>query len=163
MRISQQIFPRPVLLVVSVDGRGRENIMPASFVMPVSFSPKYVAIAIAPERQTFSNLKEVGEFTANVATLEMLDQVKVCGSYSGRDVDKFSMVMLTKVPSKKIRPPGIAESPITLECVIVHMELFGDHYLLVGKVVEEHVRRREFNPLLHYTGDYYMEARVLKS
>lgn len=162
MRISQQIFPRPVVLVVTVNGKGKENVMPASFVMPVSFSPKYVAVAIAPERHTFSNLKEVGEFTVNVATLEMLDQVKVCGSYSGRDVDKFSIAKLTKAPSKKVKPPGIAESPVTLECVVTRMDLFGDHYLVVGRVVEEHVRRTEFSPLLHYTGDRYMEARVLR-
>lgn len=163
MRISQEIFPRPVVLVVTVDGKGKENIMPASFVMPVSFSPKYVAIAVAPERHTFSNLKEVGEFTVNVATLEMLEQVRVCGSHSGRDVDKFSMTKLTKTPSKKISPSGIAESPITLECVVVYMNPFGDHYLVVGKVVEEHVRKTTFSPLLHYTGDSYMEARALKS
>lgn len=163
MRISQEIFPRPVVLVVTVDGKGKENIMPASFVMPVSFSPKYVAIAVAPERHTFSNLKEVGEFTVNVATLEMLEQVRVCGSHSGRDVDKFSMTKLTKTPSKKIRPSGIAESPITLECVVAYMNLFGDHYLVVGKVVEEHVRKTTFSPLLHHTGDSYMEARAIKS
>lgn len=159
MRISQQIFPRPVVLVATVDGDGKDNVMPASFVMPVSFSPKYVAVSIAPERQTFSNLRKVGEFTVNVATLEMLEQVKVCGSCSGRDLDKFSMARLTKVPSKKVRPPGIAESPITLECLVEYMGRFGDHYLVVGRVVEEYVRRMEFSPLLHYAGDRYMEAR----
>ncbi|MEM2910778.1 MAG: flavin reductase family protein [Nitrososphaerota archaeon] len=162
MRISQQIFPRPVVLVVTVDGRGKENVMPASFVMPVSFSPKYVAVAIAPERHTFSNLREVGEFTANLTTLEMLEQVKICGSYSGRNVNKFSMVRLSKAPSKKVRPPSITESPVTFECVVEYMGLFGDHYLVVGKVVEEHVKRTEFSPLLHQSGDRYMEAHALK-
>lgn len=162
MRISQQIFPRPVVLVVTVDGRGRENVMPASFVMPVSFNPKYLAVAIAPERHTLSNLMEVGEFTANVATLDMLEQVKVCGSYSGRDVDKFSMARLSRMPSKKVRPPGIVESPITFECVVEYTGLFGDHYLVVGRVVEEHVRSTEFRPLLHYSGDRYMESKDLQ-
>ncbi|MEM1532419.1 MAG: flavin reductase, partial [Nitrososphaerota archaeon] len=78
-------------------------------------------------------------------------------------VDKFSMTKLTKTPSKKIRPSGIAESPITLECVVAYMNLFGDHYLVVGKVVEEHVRKTTFSPLLHHTGDSYMEARAIKS
>jgi flavin reductase (DIM6/NTAB) family NADH-FMN oxidoreductase RutF len=163
MRISQQIFPRPVALIATVDNKGRENVMSASFLMPLSFNPKYVAVAITPERHTFSNIKEIGEFTVNIATLDMLEQVRICGKYSGRDVDKFSMTGLTKVPSKKVRPPGIAESPITLECVVEYMGLFGDHYLIVGRVVEEHVRRTEFSPLLHYAGDSYMEARALKS
>jgi flavin reductase (DIM6/NTAB) family NADH-FMN oxidoreductase RutF len=47
MRIGEQIFPRVVALIVSTDENGGRNVMTASFLMPVSFNPKYVALAIA--------------------------------------------------------------------------------------------------------------------
>lgn len=159
MKLSEQIFPRPVILICTVDSKGRENVMPASFFMPVSFNPKYVATAISPMRYTFTCLKEVGEFTANVATLEILEQVKYCGSVSGRYVDKFAKCGLRKEASIKVKPPVIVDCPISLECIVKDMKEFGDHYIVVGYVVHEHVRRRDFVPLLHYTGDIYMLPR----
>jgi flavin reductase (DIM6/NTAB) family NADH-FMN oxidoreductase RutF len=35
------------------------------------------------------------------------------------------------------------------------MEKFGDHWLIVGRVVEEHVRKENFSPLLHKSKDQF--------
>lgn len=161
MKISEQIFPRPVLLVCTVDGKGKENVMPASFSMPVSFNPKFLAVSISPNRYTFVCLKETGEFTANVATAGLFEQVKYCGSVSGRDVDKLSCSGLRREPSVKVRPPTLADCPISLECVVEDMREFGDHHIVVGRVVHEHIRRRNFVPLLHHTGERYMVPKEL--
>jgi flavin reductase (DIM6/NTAB) family NADH-FMN oxidoreductase RutF len=155
MRISEQIFPRVVALVVSIDENGKENAMTASFLMPVSFNPKYVALAIAEERLTFENIKKTREFTLNICSKEMKEKAIICGSYSGREKDKFELAKLEKEKSKVVKPSLIKEAPISFECRVEFMKKFGDHWLIVGRVVEEHVRKKEFSPLLHKTGNVF--------
>ncbi len=160
MRISEQLFPRPVVLITTVDKDGKSNVMTASFVMPVSFSPKYVAVAIAPSRYTFKNISEVKEFGVNVCSEEMLEMAKLCGSYSGREVDKFELANLEKESSVKIRAPLIKNSPISFECVVEEMKEFGDHWLVVGRVVREVVRKERFKPLLHKSGGTFPKLKI---
>jgi len=149
MRISEQIFPRVVALIVSIDENGKENVMTASFLMPISFEPKYIAIAIAEERLTFENIKKVKEFTVNICDKEMKEKAIICGSYSGREKDKFELAKIEREKSKVVKPSLIKESPISFECKLEFMEKFGDHWLIVGRVVKEHVKKEDFSPLLH--------------
>jgi len=141
---------------VSIDENGKENVMTASFLMPISFDPKYVAIAVAEERLTFENLKKKKEFTLNICSKEMKEKAIICGSYSGREKDKFELAKIEREKSKIVRPSLIKESPISFECKVEFMKKFGDHWLVVGKVVEEHVRKKEFSPLLHKSKDKFL-------
>jgi flavin reductase (DIM6/NTAB) family NADH-FMN oxidoreductase RutF len=160
MRISEQIFPRVVALIVSVDEKGKENVMTASFLMPVSFEPKYIAIAIAEERLTFENLKKTKEFTLNVCSEEMKEKAIICGSYSGREKDKFELAKLEKEKSKVVKPSLIKEAPISFECKVEFMKKFGDHWLIIGKILEEHVRKKDFLPLLHKTKNIFPSLKT---
>jgi flavin reductase (DIM6/NTAB) family NADH-FMN oxidoreductase RutF len=132
--------------------------------MPISFEPKYVAFSVAPTRYTFSNLKEVDEFVVNVPTEDMLNEIWVCGTKSGKDVNKFELARLETVKSSKVRPPRVKKCPVQLECKVELLKGFGDHYLVVGKVLEEHISEREFKPILHYSGnEFYKLGEKIKS
>jgi flavin reductase (DIM6/NTAB) family NADH-FMN oxidoreductase RutF len=155
MRISQQIFPRPIILITTVNKEGKPNVMTASFVMPVSFEPKYLAFSISPQRYTFENLKETKEFVVNVASKEMKEKVRICGSYSGRTRDKFKLANLEVEKASLVKAPLLKEAPISFECKLEFMKEFGDHFVVVGKIVKEHVRKENFEPLLHYSGEEY--------
>jgi flavin reductase (DIM6/NTAB) family NADH-FMN oxidoreductase RutF len=155
MKISQQIFPRVVALIVTISKEGKPNVMTASFLMPISFEPKYLAFSIAPTRYSFKNLKEVKEFTLNICEESMLKEARICGSYSGKDKDKFKLANLETENSSKVKPPLIKKSPISFECEAEFMKEFGDHFLVVGKVIQEHVRKEDFKPLLHKSGDIF--------
>jgi len=157
MRISEQIWPRMVALICT--GKEKANVMTASFVMPISFKPKYIAFSIAPQRHSFRSLQKNKEFTFNVCDEKMKEKAEVCGSYSGKDVDKFEIANLTKERAKFVRPPLIKESPISFECKVELSQLFGDHYLIVGKVVNEKIRRKKFKPLLHKTLNEYPKLK----
>jgi len=157
-RISQILYPRLTVLITTCDGSGKPDVATFSFFMPVSFEPKYVAFAVAPQRLTFANLREVREFVVNVPTIEMLNEVWICGSVSGREADKFKLTGLTAVPSVKVKPPRIKECPVQLECAVEWMGEFGDHWLVAGKVVAEHVERMDFEPILHYSGRRFFKV-----
>jgi len=162
MRISEQIFPRVVALICTSNKEGKPNVMTTSFLMPISFEPKVLAVSISPKRYTFENLKEVREFTLNVLTKEMKEIAEICGSFSGKKFDKFRMAKLETEKSKKVLPPVIKDCPISLECKVLETREFGDHFLVIGQVLEEWVRKEKFSPLLHKTGEIYMVGKNLK-
>ncbi|MGQ9479029.1 MAG: flavin reductase family protein [Thermoproteota archaeon] len=142
-------------LVVPCDSNGQPDIAPFSFLMPVSFEPKYVAFAVSPKRKTYENLKEVGEFVLAVPSREMFSKAWACGTRSGRDVDKFKTLGLEAVKAKSVRPPLVKNIRVQLECKVEFMKEFGDHWLVVGRVLEEHVETLDFQPLLHYSKNVF--------
>ncbi|HDI02958.1 MAG TPA: flavin reductase family protein [Candidatus Pacearchaeota archaeon] len=159
MRISEQIWPRAVCLVTTASKKGKVNVMTASFVMPISFEPKYLAFSIAPERESFKNLKETKEFGLNVCDEKMYRKALICGSYSGKNTDKFKLAKLEKENAKFIKAPLLKESPISFECKVEAIKRFGDHYLVVGKVINEVVRKENFKPLLHKTKNVFPKIK----
>jgi flavin reductase (DIM6/NTAB) family NADH-FMN oxidoreductase RutF len=154
-RISEVIFPRVTGLVITCDSNGKPDIATFSFLMPVSFEPKYVAFSVSPRRKTFENLREMDEFVLAIPSREMLDKVWGCGIHSGRDVDKFSLLGLEKENAKVVKPPLLKNIPVQLECKVEFIKEFGDHYLVVGKVLEEHIAKLDFQPLLHYSKNIF--------
>lgn len=158
MRISEIIFPRPVALITTCDKGGKLNVATFSFITPVSFSPKYVAFSVRPTRLTFENLKDTQEFVVNIPTEDMLDKVWICGTKSGREVNKFELARLETIGSLKVKPPRIKGCPAQLECEVEFAKEFGDHFVVVGKVVEEHVEEEVFKPILHHSGKKFFKV-----
>ena len=145
MRISQQIFPRHVAIVVV-----GSNAMTASFLMPVSFDPKYIAFSISPKRYTFQLIQKEKYFSINMLEKDQKEIAIFCGTLSGRNVNK-----LEKLEVEEGKYTKIIDCPISFECEKVFMKEFGDHNIVVGKVLKEKVRKKEFIPLLHYSGDKF--------
>lgn len=134
--------------------------MTASFLMPVSFEPKYLAFSISPKRYTFFLLKETGEFTFNICDETLFGAAKICGTTFEKGEDKFKLAKLTKEPSELVKPPTIKECPISFECKVELMKEFGDHFLIVGKVLNEKVKKENFKPLLHKSGDNFLKIEI---
>lgn len=84
--------------------------------------PVFVAY-VRQSRYTKAQLDRTGEFTVS-APLEggRLSQevMRVCGSQSGRDVDKGGL--FTLLLGKSVGVPAIAEYPVTLECRVLYRQ-----------------------------------------
>ena len=68
----------------------------------------------------------------------MTKAVDYVGVKSGRDIDKFALdgdLKLTRIPSEKVKAPGIAESPVCLECVVKQVLELGSHDMFIAEVV----------------------------
>ena len=64
-----------------------------------------------------------GEFTVNVPMGEFDSNImKVCGTKSGRDLDKIKELKLHLVESDAVDVPGIAEFPLTIECKVIYKQ-----------------------------------------
>ena len=140
VRPMRPIYPSPAALITSVDEEGRPNIVTLGECFNVSIArPVTVGIAIRTATHSHGLIRRQGEFTVNLPTTELLEQVDGIGSVSGRDCDKFEEFGLTALPATKVAPPLIAECPLNLECRVLSEQEVGDHQLFLGEVLAEHV------------------------
>jgi len=171
-RAGRLINAGPVVLVTS-HYKDKANVMTAAWVTPLSFSPPLVGIAIHPARFTYDLIKKSEQFAINVPGISLLKAVEICGTVSGRDVDKFKKAGITPVDALEIDVPLVEECLGHIECVLVDAFTVGDHTLFVGQVVSASVvegifdevwklEEEEAKPLHHLGGSFYalLEKRI---
>lgn len=130
----EYLYPLRTYLIVS--GVEKPNIMAADWVIPLSFKPQLLGVAVGRQRYTHKLIKEIGEFVVAVPTLELLKEVWIAGTLSGAREDKLSKMKLTLLKSKKVRVPSIKECQANLECKVLKELEVGDHTLFVGEIVD---------------------------
>ena len=82
--------------------------------------PMFVAY-VRESRYTHEMIEKCGEFTVNIPVGSVDTKIlSVCGTKSGRDMDKIKEVGLTLVEPENISVPGIKELPLTLECKVLY-------------------------------------------
>lgn len=89
----------------------------------VVWSKPVFQVLVRESRHTKALLDQNGEFTVNVP-LGQIDKniVAVCGTKSGRDLDKIKELGLTLEPGQTVSVPGIRELPLTLECKVIYKQ-----------------------------------------
>ena len=133
-RPANMLYPVPAVMVSCMDEEGRANIMTAAWAGTLCSDPVMVSVAIRPERYSHDIIERTGEFVLNLTTQELAFAADFCGVRSGRDIDKFQHLRLTRLPSKHVRAPGIAESPVCLECRVTEIRRLGVHDLFIAEV-----------------------------
>lgn len=124
--------PGPLALLTS-RFRSDDNVMTAAWLMPVSFDPPLVAVAIHPGRLTHEYVSKSEHFALSFPTADLLAAVHRCGMVSGRDGDKLVAAGLTPVDALAVEAPLIEECVAHIECGVVARSRFGDHDLFVGQ------------------------------
>lgn len=127
--------PVPAVMVSVADAQGNANIITVAWAGTVCTNPPMVSISVRPERYSYHMLEETGEFVINLTTEELVRACDFCGVRSGRDLDKFAAMQLTKLPMQHVKVPGIAESPVNMECVIREKKELGSHTMFIAEVV----------------------------
>ncbi len=135
------LYPRPVVLVSCVDSKGKRNIITLAWSMPVSFTPPMVAISVGFQRESYRMIMESGEFVINIPSSELVKEVLLCGTISGRNFDKFREAGLTAASAKKVRAPIITECLAHLECKVEKTIEAGDHMVFIGRVLEAYAEK----------------------
>lgn len=80
-------------------------------------------VYVREHRYTKAQLDSSGEFTISVPLEKPIPLIaKVCGTQSGRDVDKETEAHLTLESPEIIGVPGIREYPLTLECRVLYSQ-----------------------------------------
>jgi flavin reductase (DIM6/NTAB) family NADH-FMN oxidoreductase RutF len=150
-----------VLATVSGD---KDNIITLAMCHVFSFKPPLLGIGVAPKRFSYGLLKNSDDFAVNIPSRNLLKAVEICGSKSGRRVEKFQASGLTREKADKISAPLIAECPVNIECVKVNELEAGDHTWFVGEIVAaraepDYDSKRD---MLLYWGDYHTIGEIVK-
>lgn len=142
-------------VVLSTVSGEKDNIITLAMCHVFSFKPPYLGIGVGPKRFSYSLFKKSKDFGINIPDRTLVTQTDICGTKSGRKVDKFQAACLTKEKAERISAPLIAECPVNIECVKVKEIEAGDHTWFIGEIVAARKNSR-YNRLdsLLYWGDY---------
>jgi len=139
------LFPCPVVLVSCKSKEGKSNIITLAWAGVVCSDPPMIGISIRPHRFSYKIIEDSGEFVVNIPTKDLLKETDICGTISGKDVDKFSKTKLTPIQAEKVRSPMIEECPVNIECVVRKKIPLGVHHLFIGEVVQVHIDENVLN------------------
>jgi len=114
-------LPRPGLLLVGTKSDGTSNVMTIGWgTAGIVWGKPMFTVLVRPSRYTYEFIEESGAFTVNVPTDDMARWVGICGSVSGRSVDKFKEYGMKVTPSKAVSSVTIDACPMVYECKVVH-------------------------------------------
>ena len=143
------VVPRPIGWISTIGPDGSANLAPFSFFNVVCPNPPHVMFC--PEirssdgaiKDTLRNVLANEEFVVNIVTRELAEAMNITSQELPPEVDEFAVANLSAAPSRVVRPPRVAESPIHFECRVVQViELgsgTGGGSLVLGRIVHLHV------------------------
>lgn len=141
------VVPRPIALTTTADPAGRINAAPFSFFNAVSSRPPVVVLGINGEgpggsyKDTENNIRDTGEFVVNLVDEDLAERMNICAVDFPTEMGELEQAGLTAIASAEVKPPRIAEAPVSFECKrIAGLSLSGDSTLEVGRVIHIHIR-----------------------
>ena len=130
-------FPMPTAVITV--GTGEEaNLITLAYVGKVCGDPPIVVVSIQPKRHSYQLIEKYSEFVINYPTIKQLKETDYCGTRSGRDVNKWKELNLTREESSEVKVPMIKEFPWNMECKVINKIELGSHVCYFGKVVATH-------------------------
>ena len=161
------------LFVLSAFTKGKHNGCIINTAAQVTSSPNRISIAVNKANLTHDIIMETGLFNVSVISEEA--QFKLFerfGFQSGRDVDKFKEMNLTKLPGQKVKAPLIAESPVNIECKVTQSVKLGTHVMFLATVEAVTVddaymdekntfHLNQADPIVYSHGEYYTLDKMI--
>ena len=131
------IYPIPAVMV-SCGTMEQSNIITVAWTGIINTNPAMCYISVKPTRHSHSMIKETGEFVINFTTKELAFATDWCGVKSGKNVDKFKEMHLTKEKASFVKCPMIKQSPVSVECKVKEIKELGSHHMFLAEVLAIH-------------------------
>ena len=145
--LTGSIIPRPIAWVSSISENGINNLAPFSYFNAVGDDPPHVMFSTGrgnnTNKDTLNNILANKQFVVNMVTEELTEQMNATAQSVDADVDEFELAGVTPIPSEKVKPMRVKESPIHFECELVHHYFLEGHKnggacVLIGRIVMMH-------------------------
>ncbi|MHA2247662.1 MAG: flavin reductase family protein [Candidatus Hodarchaeales archaeon] len=151
-------FPAPVVLL-SCGTLENANIITLAWSGVMCSKPPIISASIRPQRYSYHLVVELQEFVINIPTADQLEAANICGTKSGKDIDKWKECSFTPVKAEKVSVPLILECLINIECKVIRTIDIGTHTIFFGEVLCVHKPLNfksaiESNPLAFSAGKY---------
>lgn len=177
------IIPRPIGWISSVSENGINNLAPFSYFNAVGDDPPHVMFSTGignnTHKDTLTNVLATKQFVVNMVTEELVEQMNMTAQAVDSEVDEFELVGVTPIASEKVKPMRVKESPITLECELVHHYFLEGHKhggacVVIGRIVMMHfdenvlsdnyrINMENYKPVSRLAGSHYSKIGELFS
>ncbi len=143
------VVPRPIAWVSSMNAEGQPNLAPFSYFNVACSNPPTLLFcpnrrADGSKKDTLLNVEATGEFVIHIVDERTVEAMNATSAEYPHGTNEITMAGLTAVPSVRVRPPCIAESPIAFECQLFQIVPVGDGPsggdIVIGRVVLVHIR-----------------------
>lgn len=110
--------------LVTVNADGKANPMTIGWgTLGIEWGKPIFTVFVRKSRYTKEFLDKNREFTVNIALGDPdKNIISVCGTRSGRELDKVSFLGLTPEEAQTVAAPGFREMPLTLECKVIYQQ-----------------------------------------
>ncbi|MDH5435034.1 MAG: flavin reductase family protein [Gammaproteobacteria bacterium] len=150
------IVPRPIAWISTISQAGIANLAPYSYFNGVATDPPMVMFSTdgLPEnrgKDTLNNILQTREFVVNMVSSDLQNAMNITSTSVAPDVDEFELAGLDKSASRLVKPPGVKQSPIQMECVYfdkLELPVTSSglrNVLVTGKVVGIHIKDEFLN------------------
>lgn len=166
------LYPLPVVMVSCADKTGKDNILTIAWTGTTCSNPPMLSISVRKERYSYHMIEETGEFVVNLTTEALAYATDFCGVKSGKDIDKWKEMHLTRQKADAVKAPLIKESPVNIECKVREKRDLGSHVMYQAEVVAVHVEQdymdenekfhlEEAKPIVYSHGTYFSLGKEL--
>ena len=140
------VVPRPIGWITTISPAGVVNLAPYSFFNMIASHPPFVMFSSNTRKHSQLHAERGSEFVFNLATYDLRNEMNITGGTYPADVSEPELAKLEMVPSRTVKPPRVARSPITLECVYAQtVQLTAsngkvhNYEMVIGEVVNVHI------------------------
>lgn len=128
------VYPVPAVLI-SCGDENISNIFTVAWTGTICTDPAMTYISVRKERYSYDIIKKTGEFVINLTNEDLAFATDFAGVKSGKNMDKFKELKLTKIKASKISAPMIKESPVNIECKVREIKELGSHDMFLAEVL----------------------------
>lgn len=149
------VTPRPIAFASTLSAEGVPNLAPFSFFNAFSSNPPILIfsanrrVSNNTTKDTLKNVEDTGEVVINVVPHRIVRQMALCSVEYGAEVNEFVKAGFTPLPSERIRPFRVAESPVQMECKVEKILPLGDKggagNLIICNIVLMHIAEEVLN------------------
>jgi len=160
MGVRQWLNPKPIVLVGTVID-SKPNFITVSWAGITSENPPTMSVAIRNIRYSLRGIKENMTFSINIPSADFVKETDFCGNVSGSEHNKVNECNFGLFYGKTKNAPMIKQCPINIECDVFKIIDIGDHFVIVGKIIESYITTdcftndipdiRKINPLCFCT------------
>jgi flavin reductase (DIM6/NTAB) family NADH-FMN oxidoreductase RutF len=140
------VVPRPIGWISTLSPGGVVNLAPYSYFNLCATQPPMVMFSSNTRKHSQNYAESGGEFVFNLATYELRAEMNISGGDYPDGISEPTLAKLEMAPSRKVKPPRVAKSPIALECVYSQtVSLVSgsgkkhNYELVIGEVVNVHI------------------------
>ena len=137
-------YPIPAAMV-SCGTMEEANIITVAWTGVINTNPAMVYISVRPERYSYDIIKKSKEFVINLTNEELAYATDWCGVKSGKDIDKFEKMQLTKERATIVKCPMIEEAPVSIECKVKEIKKLGSHDMFLAEVLAVNADEKYFD------------------